>query len=109
MGNTFNHNHLVTISNAVATINPAFKVKRSKAFTKAVVIGRPGRKGSVILSLSDEIVHDRAVWLMHVFKDLDPKTLADGDVNFSMGEETRDFYWSNMLKSVKAAVTELSQ
>ena len=105
--NSFNQNHLETIAKMVRSVNPEFCTKRSDVYKNAVVIGRPNQKGAIILSLTDDIDESRSIWLSHMFKDVDPKTLADGKVNLGYGEENRDYYWADMLDTIKSLVQEL--
>lgn len=86
-------------------LEDGFLVKKSAVYTKALVIGRPGVKGSLILSLFEETA-DRPYWLVHLEKELDPKTLADGAS--VTGEEFRYYNFSDMLKGVKGLTKELS-
>lgn len=105
--NSFNQIHLEAIAKVVRSVNPEFCTKRSEVYKNAVVIGRPNQNGSIILSLTDDIDESRSVWLSHAFTTVDPKTLADGKANLGIGEENRNYYWADMLNTIKRLVQEL--
>lgn len=100
--NTFNDNLLNPIAR---NLEDGFVVKKSAVYTKAVVIGRPGVKGSLILSLFEETA-DRPYWSLHLELDKDPKTLSDGAS--ITGEEFRYYCFGDMLKGVRDLTKELS-
>lgn len=86
--NIFNQKTLELIQGEVGKNH---RVARSRTFTKAVVVGRPGLPGCVMVS---EISDTKSGFLASFFPDHDPKSVADGMVDFyhSYTEEFSSFF-----------------
>lgn len=83
--NTFNQKTLEMIQSAVGRTH---RVARSRTFTKAVVVGRPGTPGCVMVSKTE------SGFLASFFPNHDPKSVADGLVDFyhSYDEDFPSFF-----------------
>ena len=83
--NIFNQKTLELIQGEVGKNH---RVARSRTFTKAVVVGRPEMPGCVMVSKTE------SGFLASFFPDHDPKSVADGMVDFyhSYTEEFSSFF-----------------
>lgn len=68
-------------------------VKRSRLHTTSIVIGRPGVPGSLIIAKlnRDDAEVEEANFLLHLFPNLTPETLANSDVDFRDSDEAKGF------------------
>lgn len=98
MNNTFNALHLEAMVREVSSI-PGVEVKRSRLYTKAVVMGIDGKKGAVIISGPSDLTDDR--WLVHHFEDLTPQQLANLDVDFNQADDFHFTHWNDLIRHLK--------
>lgn len=100
MENTFSPLHVDGINRELVGTGAVCKL--SKAYTNSAVIGVPGVVGSVVVCLDFETTNypGRGVWLCHI-TDLDPKSAADGNVNFTQVEEEQFLYWGDLIRYLK--------
>ena len=94
--NTFNTTHL----NAITMILEGTEAlaKRSKVFTKAIVIGVPNKPGCLIVSQSDEEDQDgKYPFLVSYFKDYDPKSVASCEAYFTESYTDRFYSWNGLV------------
>ena len=94
--NTFNTEEL----NALRAFNKEHEsvlIKRSRFYTKAVVVGVPDKPGSLLISYVDH----GAYWLTHSTPDLSPKELADGiGVDLHEMDEDRFYRWRDLAEHI---------
>lgn len=111
MVNTFNQYHLQRIAYALNDEGCDVLVRRSRVYTKAVVIGKPGVPGSMMLSFIQQTPEnpDRSGWLVSLYPDHHPKEVADGEVKRQGFTTDETFlYWGDMLRFVVSTAKGLS-
>lgn len=77
------------------------KVKFSRVYHNAVVIGRLDKPGSVLLSQGGEDME--FIWLVHHFEEHDPKAVSDGKVDTLIAQEYRFTSWGDLIKFLKGS------
>ena len=80
--------------------------KRSRVYTKAVVVGRPGEPGAIMVSLVDDLRDGRTGWLVTLFSEAAPEDVANGRVGFEAGISEEIWYWGDMLLQLEKSVRE---
>lgn len=98
MTNTFNQVHI----DALVTMVPSgTMVKRSYHYRNAVVIGRPGLPGALLLSqVRTPDAHGMFPWVMNVFFGHHPKEVADGRVDLFRSYDERFYCWEDLATFV---------
>ena len=105
MLNTFDQTHLNGIQRRLAAAGKTACAKRSRVFTKAVVIGTPNVKGSLMISFIESLPDDenRSGWFVTDYPEAEPKEVAD-DMLLPSPASYRDshtfLYWNDMVNHV---------
>lgn len=100
MANTFNPVHLGALTKIVPN---GTLVKRSAHYDRAVVIGRPGQSGAILLSQErEEDDEGRFPFRMNVFFDHHPEEVADGKVSLLASFDEVFYNWGDLVKFVTA-------
>lgn len=109
MSNTFSQLHLDGIQSRLSAAGKTALVKRSKIFTKAVVIGTPNVKGCVMVSYMESLPDDenRSGWFVTDYPETEPKIVADDNAQDLVGlAPSHTFlYWNDMVKHVVSNVS----
>lgn len=107
MENTFNQLLLEAIARELPE---GMLVKRSRKYTRAVVIGRPDNAGAIILSQDVEEDADGCFpWTLQFFRELSPENLADGvGVDFGTAHDTWFYHWNDLINFIKSFTADMS-
>ncbi len=95
MVNTFNQLHLDGIRRVLPD---SVEAKRSREFTKAIVIGRADKAGAIMISQAGEDLDYQ--WLVHHYPEDDPKSVSDDKVAWIRSYEHRFSYWNDVLRYI---------
>lgn len=97
--NTFNTIHLNAITKLLEGTEA--QAKRSVAFTKAIVIGRPDKPGCLLVSQPEEEDQDgKFPFLVSYFKDWDPKSVADAQCRLLESYTDRFYTWNDLVNFI---------
>ena len=99
--NTFETNQMLCIIETIKSLDHVV-CKRSATFTKALVMGVPGKPGSLMIS-QQEVKENKGqfTFLLHYFHDYEPKKVADGQVCFSFSKSKTVPDWIGLIEFIE--------
>ena len=73
-----------------------FQIKAARRYRHAVIIGKPGHRACAMVSLVDDLLTDRAGYLVHVFQEA-PEVVSR-EAPFETAQQFQLGYWNDLKR-----------